>query len=148
MNLNHITPVLNQEVVNLKTQIMQYPFNGGKKVNTNIDFEYDENGFYIYLTLNNDEHVTIIYNADVKVKDIGNIEIVEFSNVDINEVAVNLVNNSCYLDPRKAVKLLEIGKDIAVNARQYKFVEDDIYTTDDLEATCAELYSEYSDNEY
>lgn len=149
MKINDVVKDIEKEIEVLKKQVMNSNLKLENKFESNIDFYYDDDGFYTHCLLNKDTDVDITFKANVRIKELGfNERIVEFTNININEIEVVHKDAFECLDIKDAEELLTIGVDIAINANFYRLVDEDTYTTDDLDATYLEMTEQYRRENY
>lgn len=141
LSANDIANTLKVELNRIKSELME---SYKSSVKTNIDFEYGEKGFCVrqYL-LTDGTDIEVRFKADISTKDIYKGEIVEFSNISISQIETVGICDILYLDLDNSDALLEVGKEIALNANFYRLVDKKTVTTDDLDATYSEMSEQY-----
>ena len=145
INMNEVVTLLNSKLEAFKIENKKSCVYRGKP---SFDFDYYDDGFEITIRKDKDTDVRVIFSANIDTKDLNTGEqILEFTKVVLDKIEVDTATENyefvCNYTLSDVIILEDVGTDIATNATYYNLVSDDIYTTDDIDATYSEMSVQY-----
>lgn len=152
INMNEVVTLLNSKLEAFKIENKKSCVYRGKP---SFDFDYYDDGFEITIRKDKDKDtdVRVMFSANIDTKDLVTGEqILEFTKVVLDRVEIDTATETyelvCNYTLADVIILENVGTDIATNATYYNLVSDDIYTTDDIDATYSEMSVQYEKYDY